>query len=267
MKFKDVRTIDSILIEYGLKPGAPTPVGNQQSGEVAKTTPQKSTTPPKKDLGSPTVTQGLDIPEPEAPEPQAFKAMDLGDGDEFKDKTGKVVGKVVSKVGDGPQPDKLVVDDGKGEYSFIEPEDEVFIDAPVTETEGKYSKKVHRDAKAKLSKSDSKKNSIKKRIKRLVRSQLSEADEKLFEINFNNPQVAKNSLDLPVRCGFEAETLWENVSSGSGADVDDMSYGEIEEAIYLGSDADYILEGFSEWIRENKTDEFLEDLVEEKVDS
>ena len=152
MKFKDVRTIESILLEYGLKPGAPTPVGNQQSGEVAKTTPQKPTTPPKKDLGSPTVTQGLDIPEPEAPEPQSFRAMDLGDGDEFKDKTGKVVGKVVSKVGDGPQPDKLVVDDGKGEYSFIEPEDEVFIDAPVTETDGKYSKKVHKDAKAKLSK-------------------------------------------------------------------------------------------------------------------
>jgi hypothetical protein len=263
MKFKDVRTIDSILLEYGLKPGAPTPVGNQQSGAVAKTTPQKPTTPPKKDLGSPTVTQGLDIPEPEAPEPQSFRAMDLGDGDEFKDKTGKVVGKVVSKVGDGPQPDKLVVDDGKGEYSFIDPEDEVFIDAPVTEkTEksGKYRKKNHRKA---LNKVKPRVRQEKNKVKRLARLNLHESKQSLFEINFRKKEVINSSLDAQIRCGWEAESLWEDLEEQSD-DVDNMSIQEIDDN-FGGVDWDSISEHFTDWIYENKQEEYMDDAINEFV--
>ena len=83
MKFKEVRTLESVLLEYGLKPGAPTPVGSQTSGAVAKTTaptdPVQQKTDVKKDLGSPTVTPGLEIPDPEEQQPQTFKAKDLSD--------------------------------------------------------------------------------------------------------------------------------------------------------------------------------------------
>ena len=36
MKFKDVRTIESILTEYGMKPGASTPTSQQSTGANAK---------------------------------------------------------------------------------------------------------------------------------------------------------------------------------------------------------------------------------------
>ena len=264
MKFKDVRTIESILLEYGLKPGAPTPVGDQQSGTVAKTTPKKPTTPPKKDLGSPTVTPGLDIPEPEAPEPQAFKAMDLGDGDEFKDKTGKVVGKVVSKVGDGPQPDKLVVDDGKGEYSFIDPDEEVFMDAPVTEKaekSGKYSKKNHRKA---LNKVKPKVRQEKNRVKRLAKLGLKEARKDLFEINFNKKEIVKSSLDASIRCGWEAETIWTSLE-GETDDVDNMTLDEVDNN-FGGVDYDSVAEGYTDWLYDYKVDDYMNDAIDYWID-
>ena len=36
MKFKDVKTLESILLEYGMKPGSSTSVSQQQSGASAK---------------------------------------------------------------------------------------------------------------------------------------------------------------------------------------------------------------------------------------
>ena len=88
MKFKDVRTLESVLTEYGMKPGASTPTSQQQTGSNAKANAVKSPTvnkktPPKKDLGSPTTTPGLDVKEPEQEQPK-FTPIKAGEieGDE-----------------------------------------------------------------------------------------------------------------------------------------------------------------------------------------
>ncbi len=74
MKFKDVRTIESILTEYGMKPGSSTPTSQQSTGANAKANAKSPTvdkkTPPQKDLGSPTTTPGLDVKEPEQEQPK-----------------------------------------------------------------------------------------------------------------------------------------------------------------------------------------------------
>ena len=54
MKYKNIRTLENLLIEYGLQPGVSTPVGQQKTGIVAKATSPtvKSTSP------SPTIKPG-----------------------------------------------------------------------------------------------------------------------------------------------------------------------------------------------------------------
>ena len=134
MKAKDVRTLESVLLEYGMSSGASTPTSQQQTGASAKankkTSPTTQKTTPKKDLGSPTTSPGLKVePEqPETPQPVAKKAGELEVDAEFKDDKGEVAGKVVSKLGDRPQPDKVVVQDPKGEYKIVDPKDDVFVD-------------------------------------------------------------------------------------------------------------------------------------------
>ena len=92
---------------------------------------------------------------------------------------------------------------------------------------------------------------------------LQEVDENLFEINFNTKDIAKNALDLPIRCGFEAETVWDGISGGgSGQDIDDMSWEEVENELYISSrDSDYIDEGFSEYVRENLVPDYFDDVM------
>ena len=96
---------------------------------------------------------------------------------------------------------------------------------------------------------------------------LQEANPQLFEINFNKKEIAKEALDLPIRCGFEAETLWRDLDSSSGSDdIDNLSYSEVEDEIRIsGNDQDYIADGFSEWITEYKTNDYLPDIVEDWI--
>ena len=145
MKAKDVRTLESVLLEYGMSSGASTPTSQQQTGASAKankkTSPTTQKTTPKKDLGSPTTSPGLKVePEqPETPQPVAKKAGELEVDAEFKDDKGEVAGKVVSKLGDRPQPDKVVVQDPKGEYKIVDPKDDVFVDLEESEKVKKLS--------------------------------------------------------------------------------------------------------------------------------
>ena len=279
MKFTDVRTLKHVLKEYGLQSGAPTPVGQQTTGAVAKAT-AAPTKAPKQDLGSPTVTQGLDIPkigEPEAdintPQPTLMKAKDFEDGAEYLDDKGEVAGKVVSKVGKGPALKKLVVQDPKGEYTLIDPDEELTV-APITEAKGgKYSKKVHKNALRKTSKSKNSISSVKQKIKKLARKvQMQEqGTEQLFELNFNTKEIIESALDSPIKCGFEAETVWESYSNNDnnyGEEVDDMSWSDIEDRIfdeYGRSYLDDINEAYRNWILEDKIYEYEGDLVQELV--
>ena len=125
MKFKDVTTLESILLEYGMKPGSSTSVSQQQSGASAKAnktaSPTTSNSPKKPDQGSPTVG---DKNAPEPIEPQKQSARDI-------EKDAVVIGKdnknkkVVSPVGDGDIPDAMVVQDDDGKYEIIDQNEKV----------------------------------------------------------------------------------------------------------------------------------------------
>jgi len=273
MKFTDVRTLSSVLKEYGLKPGTPTPVGQQPT--VGIPAPSKEPTKaPKKDLGSPTVTPGLDIPnadEPEAITPLSVKAKDFDDGSEYLNDKGEVAGKVISKVGKGPAIKKLVVQDPDGEYTLIDPEEELLA-APVAEAKGgKYSKKVHKDALRKTSKSKNSISSVKQKIKKLARKvQMQEqGTEQLFELNFNTKEIVQSGLDSPIKCGFEAESLWEGYEGGSPfGDPDQMNWSDIEDIIdeqYGQRQIDEIRENFNEWIMEEKLPDYEADIVRDLI--
>ena len=264
MKFKDVKTLESILLEYGMKPGSSTSVSQQQSGASAKAnakpntpkSPTTSNTPKKPDQGSPTLGQEIEPQQP--PQPVAKKASELELDTEYKNDKGDVVGKVVSKIGDKPQPDKVVVQDPKGEYQLVEPDDEVFVDAELEE--GKIQKRIRKKA---LNKLKPKVKAEKRKVKQLAKLSLKEAPEKLFEINFNRKEIINSSLDAQIRCGWEAETVWENIE-GTSDDVDNLTLSEIDDQ-YGGVDWDSISENYTDWIYENKQEEFLDDLMDDFV--
>ena len=264
MKFTDVRTLESVLVEYGMNSGSSTPTSQQQTGATAKANATSNAPKPKVDKGSPTVTPGLDVKdvEPEKVEPTytKTKAKDIEVDAEYHDDKGEVVGKVISKVGNSPNPDKVVVQDPKGEYQLVEPDEEVQV--------------LNASKLSKLSKSNSshlKLNKIKTGMKKLVRKfKLREqGDEQLFEINFNKPDIAKAALDVNIKCGFEAETVWNDVANSSDDEdwLDDENWYNIEDYVYEqeGSrSVEAVQESYREWMYD-KAYEYESDIIQRMV--
>ena len=257
MKFNDVQTLESLLKnlnEYGASAGAPTynAGGTSSQKSVTVQTPSPSTQKPP----SPTTT-GIKPKQPANVVP--VKAKDLDDGTEFKDEAGNVVGTVTSKVGRTPQRSKVVVELPDGTPELYSPDVEVMVDEDISH-----------DILNKITKrTASKKNSISKKIKRLSRQRLGEVTKELFEINFNQKSIVSNALDLPIRCGFEAETIWNDYSdrSGSSEDVEELSWYDVQQQLYVSSsDEDSVNEGFAEYIRENLVSDYLEDAIDNAVE-
>jgi hypothetical protein len=134
MRFKDIN-------EYGMKPGTPTPVSAQQTGANAKassvTAPSASPNTKAVSQSPTTTTAPSSTPsnnnEPDT-QPMSAAAGELEVDTVIKDTNNNEVGVVVSKVGDNPKPDAVVVKDPRGKYQVIKPTDKVVVDAPVTES-------------------------------------------------------------------------------------------------------------------------------------
>ena len=93
---------------------------------------------------------------------------------------------------------------------------------------------------------------------------LKEADPKLFEINFNKKEIAIEALDAPVKCGFEAETFFYSVDGRRASDdIDNMSISDIEYE--YGDMPDQVWEDFEDWLYTKGQDEYLDDIIEDKV--
>ena len=111
-------------------------------------------------------------------------------------------------------------------------------------------------AKKILNKLTGKKSSLRKRSKLLK-----EADPKLFEINFNKKEIAREGLDAPVKCGFEAETFFYSVDdSRASDDVDNMSVSDVEYE--FGDLPDSAYTDYNDWIMEKAMDEYLPDYID-----
>ena len=273
MKFNDVQTLESLLKqlnEYGMTPGPPTYNGGSsaisQMGQAVakgvgagkalakgdvKSAMSQASSPNTKQKASPNVTGK------QQPKAKPIQAKNLDDGAEFKDDKGNVAGKVVSRVGNNPNPEQVVVQLPDNSYELYDPDIEVMVDED-----------IGHDILNKLTKrQSSKKNSIARRIKKLSRQRLVDESQQLHEINFNTKEIVTNALDLPVRCGFEAETSWGEVS-GSDSNVDEMSWYDLEDDLYItGSQTDSIDEDFAEWIRTEKADEYFNDLMDEAIEA
>ena len=110
----------------------------------------------------------------------------------------------------GSGPDAVAVLNKQNEFEVKKGDDEVFIQNPEVK-EGKLSKIAKRkNKKLKI-------KNLKGKIKKLSRKRLKEAPAELFEINFNRKDIAKEGLDAPVKCGFEAESFFFNVDGYSSS--------------------------------------------------
>ena len=259
MKFKNIKTIEHILKEYGATPGAPT---YNKGGTASQKPKAKSpnTNPPK----SSPVTTGVQPKDPIQPFVPA-KAGELGQGDQYYDDKGNQLGVVKTSIGDGPNPDAVVVQDPKNKkYSVVDADDELNIDNPDYAQES--SSKINKL----LNKTD-KKNRLHRKIKKLIRKNklIEQGKEQLFEINFNSKRLAKEALDMPIKCGFEAETSWEGISDNG--DDDDWLYEynwyDIEDFLndQEGRRAvQEINDSYEEWLSEKAMD-YEQDVVDEFV--
>ncbi len=269
MKAKDIRTIESLISEYGMNSGVSTPTSQQKTGATAKATADaKPPKPPKSGVNKPQVSPSSqqnksDTEEPAPVEPIISKAKELAQDFEYQDDKGDTV-KVMSPVNNGLNKDAVVVQNQNNkEFYTLDPEDDITLpgeEQAVTE-------------KSDLHKGQKRKQKIKSRIKRLIRAQkYVQQGDPIFEINFNSPAVAKDSLNANIRCGFEAETIWEGFSDAG--DDEDFLYGEnwngVQDLIYdqEGSrSVSQIEDAFREWLQESdKFYEYESDVIAELVE-
>ena len=269
MKAKDIRTIESLISEYGMNSGVSTPTSQQKTGATAKTTAAaKPPKPPKSGVNKPQVSPSSqqnksDTEEPAPVEPIISKAKELAQDFEYQDDKGDTV-KVMSPVNNGLNKDAVVVQNQNNkEFYTLDPEDDITLpgeEEAVTE-------------RSDLHKGQKRKQKIKSRIKRLIRAQkYIQQGDPIFEINFNSPSVAKDSLNANIRCGFEAETIWEGFSASD--DDEDFLYGEnwsgVQDLIYdqEGSrSVSQIEDAFREWLQESdKFYDYESEVINELVD-
>ena len=128
--------------------------------------------------------------------------------------------------------------------------------------EGKIQKRIRKKA---LNKLKPKVKAEKRKVKQLAKLNLKEAPEKLFEINFNRKETINSSLDAQIRCGWEAETLWENIEGGTD-DVDNLTLSEIDDQ-YGGVDWDSISESYTDWLYETKVEDYMTDAIDDWVNN
>jgi len=92
-----------------------------------------------------------------------------------------------------------------------------------------------------------------------LRQAIYESIQQIFEVNFNDPKLMKSVLqDENIQCGFEAETIWTNVSDE--VDYDDLSWSDLEDMLDR-RDRERVGEAYHEWIQENKVLDFFSDAM------
>ena len=255
MKFKDLRSISTLLKEYGMTPGPATSVGQQNTGSI---TNKRTQSPSLKVSQSPTTQKQKS----QAPKLNVAKAGELKKDFQFPDDKGNVL-KVVSPAGEktsipNDNEDLVVAMNSKNEPVVFDKDADIAFPEMEEGKLGSFVKKARNKSLGKLKKTGG--------LRKLGRRGLKENPSELFEINFNNKDVIQNSLDARINCGFEAETVWPNVDHASD-DPDNLSFSELVDAYEEASyNEDYIWEVHSDWVREKAYDEFLPDIVDNWVE-
>ena len=237
-----------------------------------------SSSPSTKPSSSPTIKKPATSPtmsgsaKKEQPKILAVRASDVPDDAVVKNIKDEPMGKVVSRVGDKPKADALVVDTGKlgkQQYQVLDKNQKVFVDNPEYTEESK--------AKKLLSKLKFKSKKLRSVKKILRNTKFNEQREIVFEINFNSASLAKSALNAPISCGFEAETVWPEIAAGGNEDsgfLDGMNWRSVS---YLISDqlgdvyVDKINTAYQDWLLDSEVfhdalAEVVGNLVSERKD-
>ena len=263
MKFNDVKTLKHLLKEYGMKPGknlptSPSDLGfsGKKSGSIVNKIPNSpSTSTPNSVATTKKVASDPKQNDDMFTNAKLQKAKSIQKVDPetiIYDKDQQEIGTVVAPVGTNPQNKFLVVQKGNDKPTVIDPDQDVLI------PEGKLGSRLKKKNK-KLSL-----RGIKNKIKKLSKKRLKEAKPELFEINYNKKEIAREALDLPIRCGFEAETFWYGGEEESRYDIDDMTLDEVDSEYGLPDSA---YEDYEEHVRERAWDEgYISDLVDNWIE-
>lgn len=265
MKHTDIVNIKTLIAEYGSSPGASTPVSQQASASSAKASAASrlSTSSINKPQQSPTSQQVKPTNAPAKVAPVVSKAKELAQDFEFSDDKGNVQ-KVVSPVNTGLNKDAVIVQNQQSkEFYTLNPDDDVTLPGEEVDESNALS----------ILSSTKKKHRLSKKIKKLTRHLKirEQGTEQIFEINFNSVGLAKSALNAPIKCGFEAETVWLNVSDDDeDADwLDDMNWNHIEDMILdqIGQrSVDKIQEAYHVWIGDSEAFYDIEnDIIQELV--
>ena len=197
MKFTDVRTIKTLIKEYGMDSGSATYGSNKGVMAPSSSPSNKTSSSPttKKTSQSPTTTGAT---KKDVPKILAVRASDVPADAVVKDIKDKPMGKVVSRVGDKPKADALVVDTGKmgkQQYQVLDKNQKVFIDNPEYQEEGAAAKLI---SKLKI------KNKKVRSIKKILRN--SEGNEQNETVNAGN-----GSMKESIFAQFEKLSLEEQL--------------------------------------------------------
>ena len=205
MKFTDVRTIKTLIKEYGMDSGSATYGSNKGVMAPSSSPSNKTSSSPttKKTSQSPTTTGAT---KKDVPKILAVRASDVPADAVVKDIKDKPMGKVVSRVGDKPKADALVVDTGKmgkQQYQVLDKNQKVFIDNPEYQEEGSAAKLI---SKLKI------KNKKVRSIKKILRN--SEDNEQNETVNAGNGSMKESIFAQFDKLSLEEQlTILERVDS------------------------------------------------------
>lgn len=241
MKFQD------LLSEYGMQPGAPTPSGQQRSGNI---TP-KSSSPSQQQGDSPSTDPNAQ----QSPQPQADQNTDqqpdireLEAGATITSQDGREL-EITSAYGDnsGSQGDNeqvvVATDRATGEQFIMDPE----------QMQESRRKPRLLSGRAKQIRENRQRYKAVKRKFREMRARDQAGAEPLLEVDFNNKQLIQQALNADISCGFEAETVWEDVHNDE--DGIDLDWDTINARISRSAE-DEILNDWRSWLSEQ--DRFFE---------
>ena len=237
-----------------------------QTGTVAKQlATSKSTmgsTPSDLNKSSPSPTTTGKTPK----KPAALKARELQVDQQFPDEKGNML-KVISPFNQGRNKEAIVVQDEKTKEYFTLGKDDMVNLGQVDESIDDIF-----DRKKNLARKLARKGN---KLKQLIRAAKFDKQESnggvIFEINFNSAEVVKSALDAPIKCGFEAETVWTDVSASGGFEELDnsMSWYDVSRIIddfTSHRDIDSVDYSYREWLQDGPLIDIEGDIVERMAD-
>lgn len=235
MKLRD------LISEYGMQPGAPTPSSQQRTGNI---TQKSEPSPNQQQSDSPSTDPDAQQAQPDQQDTtQQPDIRELEQGASISSEDGREL-EITSAYGNnsGIQGDStnvvVATDKQTGEQFIMDPEQ--MQESPQTlkfitphEKQLRETRQRYKATKRKL---------------RKMRDKHQANSEPLLEVDFNNKQLIQSALNAEISCGFEAESIWEEIADDE-ASVD-LDWEEINDQI-SSRDQERVIDAYRDWISDH----------------